>query len=102
MLTESETPALQAYLAHAEPVLTSSTLSIVEVLRACRVADPRDGARRGRALLERVTLLDLDRELLDESVTYTSAQVRSLDAIHLATATRIDARQMLVYDLRLA
>ena len=32
----------------------------------------------------------------------TSAQVRTLDAVHLASALRVGARQMLVYDRRLA
>lgn len=68
-----------------------------------RIADPGgDGAARARALLDAVELLDLDRDLLDAAVSYTSARVRSLDAIHLASALRVGARQILVYDRRLA
>ena len=35
-------------------------------------------------------------------MSYSSAHVRSLDAIHLASAVRVGARRMLVYDRRLA
>ncbi len=98
---EAETRALQEYL-RVEPIeLISSTLAIVEVQRVARIADPVDGARRSRAVLERVQLLELDRELLEDAVSYTSAQVRSLDGIHLASALRVGAACMLVYDRRL-
>jgi len=53
-------------------------------------------------VLERVQLVELDRDLLEDAVSYSSAHVRSLDAIHLASAVRVGARQMLVYDRRLA
>jgi predicted nucleic acid-binding protein len=68
-----------------------------------RIADPGgDGAARARALLDGLELVELDRDLLEHAVSYTSARVRSLDAIHLASALRVGARQMLVYDRRLA
>lgn len=52
--------------------------------------------------LDEADLVDVDRELLDAAVAWTSARVRSVDAIHLASALRVGARQMLVYDRRLA
>jgi len=82
--------------------LTSSTLAVVEVQRGARIADPITGARRSRAVLDGIRLLELDRALLEDAVSHTSAHVRSLDAIHLASAIRIGSRQMLVYDRRLA
>ena len=82
--------------------LTSSTLAVVEVQRGARIADPIMGARRSRAVLDGIRLLELDRALLEDAVSHTSAHVRSLDAIHLASAIRIGSRQMLVYDRRLA
>ncbi len=84
-------------------MLTTSALSLVEVQRSARIADAGgEGATRARALLDAVELVDLDRELLEDAVSYSSAYVRSLDAIHLASAIRIGARRMLVYDRRLA
>ena len=90
-------------VADTKPHLASSALAVVEVLRAVRIAD-RSGVAtaRARIRLEETLLVDVDRELLDEAVTFTSAQVRSLDAIHLASAVRVGAKQMLVYDRRLA
>ena len=84
-------------------MLTTSALSLVEVQRGARIAAAGgEGATRARALLDAVELVDLDRELLEDAVSYSSVHVRSLDAIHLASAVRIGARQMLVYDRRLA
>ena len=80
----------------------SSALSLVEVQRGARIADPTVGAQRSRALLDRIELVDLDREVLEDAVRFTSAHVRSLDAIHLASAVRVGATRMLVYDRRLA
>jgi predicted nucleic acid-binding protein len=77
-------------------------LAIVEVQRGARVAGPDHGSRSARAVLERVLLVDIDRDLLEDAVSFTSAHVRSLDAIHLASARRARATEMLVYDRRLA
>ncbi|MBA2384877.1 MAG: type II toxin-antitoxin system VapC family toxin [Actinobacteria bacterium] len=102
-MDESETPALQAYLRVDQPALITSALSFVEVQRGARIADAGgEAAIRARALLDALELVDLDRELLEDAVSYSSAHVRSLDAIHLASAVRVGARQMLVYDRRLA
>ncbi|MBA3475974.1 MAG: type II toxin-antitoxin system VapC family toxin [Actinobacteria bacterium] len=99
---EPETEALQAFLRADRVELTSSTLAVVEVQRGARIADPITGAQRSRAVLDGIRLLELDRALLEDAVSYTSAHVRSLDAIHLASAIRIGSKQILVYDRRLA
>ena len=102
VVDERETEALQAYLRSERPVLITSALSIVEVQRGARIADPAGGARRSRDVLDRVELVELDRDVLEDAVTYTSARVRSLDGIHLASALRTGVRRILVYDRRLA
>jgi len=103
VVDEAETPALQDYLRVDQPPLTTSALTLVEVQRSARVANSGgEGAARARALLDAVELVDLDRDLLEDAVSYSSAHVRSLDAIHLASAVRVGARRMLVYDRRLA
>lgn len=66
------------------------------------MAHPLSGAQRAREVLERIVLLDVDRALLEDAVSYSSAYVRSLDAIHVATAVRARVTSMLVYDRRLA
>lgn len=101
-VSERETAALREYVDSGTFELTTSVLAIVEVQRGARVADPANGWHSARAVLDRLLLVDLDRDLLQDAVSFTSARVRSLDAIHLVSALRAGARQMLVYDLRLA
>jgi hypothetical protein len=60
------------------------------------------GARRARARLDEADLIDLDRELLEAAISWTSVPVRSIDAVHLASALRVGVSEMLVYDSRLA
>jgi uncharacterized protein len=103
VVEEAESSALRSFLEREQPLLATSAIAVVEVMRAVRVAGlGAEGARRTRRQLDEADLLDVDRGLLEEAVTWTSAQVRSIDAIHLASAVRIGARQMLVYDRRLA
>ena len=102
-IDEPESEALGRFVTDTRPLLASSALAVVELLRAVRIADRTGvGIARARVRLDEMLLVDVDRDLLDDAVTYTSAHVRSLDAIHLASAIRVGARQMLVYDRRLA
>lgn len=83
--------------------LATSAIAVVEVLRAVRIAEPgAAGARRALRRFDETVLVDVTREVLDEAASYTSTRVRALDAIHLASALRIGAREILVYDQRLA
>lgn len=103
VVAEPETPALVSFLERRDPPLASSSLALVEVLRAVRVAGQGgEGARRAREELDATDVVEVDRALLEAAVGWTSAHVRSLDAIHLASALRVGAREMLVYDRRLA
>lgn len=103
VVDEPESAALHRFVESSRPRLATSELAIVEVLRAVRVAAAGpDGIRRARKELDATEFLDVDRELLETALSWTSARVRSLDAIHLASALRIGAREMLVYDRRLA
>ncbi len=103
MVDEPESSSLHAYLNETAPQLTTCSIAVVEVLRAVRVAGlGGEGARRARARLDEADLVDVDRELLEAAVSWTSVRVRSVDAIHLASALRVGVREMLVYDRRLA
>jgi predicted nucleic acid-binding protein len=99
--SEPESAALRRELAGRE--LLSSALLIVEGRRAAR----RYGelaATRARAALTAITLLPLDGLLLDAAVECDPAELRSLDALHLATAVSLgaDLERMYCYDARLA
>lgn len=103
VVDEPESAALRGVLDSTRPRLATSELAVVELLRAVRVAAAgADGIRRARRELDETELLGVDRELVEAAVAWTSARVRSLDAIHLASALRVGAREMLVYDRRLA
>lgn len=79
--------------------LASSALLRVEALRACG----RYGAEeteRARAGLRGIALLPVDDAVLELAAALEPAALRSLDAIHLATALSLEADLgvMLVYD----
>jgi len=99
--SEPESAALRRALAGRE--LLSSALLVVEGRRAAR----RYGelaARRARAGLATVTLLPLDQGILDAAADLDPAELRSLDALHLATAMSLggDLERLYCYDTRLA
>ncbi|MPZ64284.1 MAG: PIN domain-containing protein [Pseudonocardiaceae bacterium] len=53
-------------------------------------------------LLERFDLVELDRSLYREAGLLPGGHLRSLDALHLAAALRIDTDVMVTYDQRQA
>jgi uncharacterized protein len=102
VIPEPETPALMEFL-ESRPGQFTSRVSAVEVPRALlrhRSFDPD----RLAAVLAQVTFRELDDELARLAAALEPATVRTLDAIHLASA--IDLRGELgwfvCYDARLA
>ena len=81
----------------------SSTLLAVEAIRAC-ARYGQDYAREARTWLEGVALLPMDDPVLDEAASLEPSVLRSLDALHLATALSIrdDLGAFFTYDQRLA
>jgi predicted nucleic acid-binding protein len=83
---EAETADLHAYLQqNADKVLITSTLAEIEVRRALRRADPT------RLVAVPTVLAKLNRVPMDETVratasAYEDENLRTLDAIHLASA----------------
>lgn len=80
----------------------SSELARVEVVRACRRI-AADALPAARALLTGVNLIPMTRDLLDEAGVAGSTSLRSLDAIHLASALSIreDLSAFVGYGVRL-
>jgi uncharacterized protein len=101
MIEEPESAGLQAYLTD-DGVLAISRIALVEVPRATKLANPSDAVREetGR-LLASCLLVDVSDKLLRRAAALTSAEVRTLEAIHLATALYIDADEFVAYDRRL-
>lgn len=101
--TESESDALRRYL-QSKPGdrQVSSTLARVEVARAVRHGGA-PAVSNARRQLSRMSLLALHRGILDEAADLEPAGLRSLDAVHLASARRLgaDLRAVITYDLRM-
>lgn len=103
VLSEPETEAL-AELLSGWPERVSSALARVEVLRAVRHASTEKSARdRAENIIARIGLVRVDEEVLSTAARLVPPELRSLDAIHLATALSIpDIGGMVSYDTRLA
>ena len=98
---ESESEALQEYVG-TTPSWASSALIRVELLRAAKRIDVR---RIGRAyeLLGSISIREIDDEILDRAAEISPLNIRTLDAIHLATATLMGPHleAVLTYDQRM-
>lgn len=103
VVAEPESSALRRYLG-SWPQRVSAALIRTEAVRALRRAgyDQRVGA--ARRLLGGMTLIRLDEPLLDRAAELDPREMRSLDAVHLATALAIgsDLGVVVTYDARLA
>ena len=101
-VTEPESGALRNYLAaHADRV--SSGLARVEVLRALQRTGANDATvLHAEQILERIALVALDKPVLRAAARLAPKSLRSLDAVHLATALSLDGLEAVVtYDGRL-
>jgi len=104
VVRERESAALFDWL-RARPERISSVVSRVEVLRALRRAGASSTVlRRAADLIDRISLMPVDRPVLDAASEIEPRGLRSLDAIHLATALSIagDLAGLVTYDSRLA
>jgi predicted nucleic acid-binding protein len=104
IVPERETHALRERLA-LTPERASSRLAVVELTRALRRLNaPGEVRRRAAAVLERIGLIQVDQAILDLASELEPPTLRSLDAIHLATALRLgpDLDALVTYDALLA
>jgi uncharacterized protein len=99
---ESESVALGRYLRRRRP-LVSSSLARTEVIRAL-LPGGADAVAAGRQVLIRLDLVRISTGVLDEAAVLLPVGLRSLDAIHLATARRLgqDLGGIVTYDERMA
>ncbi len=99
---EAESSALRRYLARRRS-LVSSALARTEVARALLPLGP-DAVQRGREVLARIDLLRVSDRIIDAAGLLSPAELRSLDAVHLACAEQLgsDLRVFVTYDQRLA
>ncbi len=102
---EAETERLRAYLdANANVIRFASALAHAELLRAAHQLGD-EAVATAREVLARIELVDVSRELLEHAGTLaTGHRLRTLDALHVATATVAGDRlaALVTYDARMA
>jgi uncharacterized protein len=101
VIEEPESAALEGYLT-SDPLLATSRIALVEVPRATALANPSEEVRtETERLLQSCLLVAVSDRVLRNAAEITSREVRTLDAIHLATARYIEADKLIAYDRRL-
>lgn len=103
ILEEPGWQALDRYL-EGRPVRVASAIAAVEVRRAvARASGSPQLLDRAEQVLRRLDLVDVTRRMLDVASRLEPPVLRTLDAIHLATALELAPLDSLVtYDARLA
>lgn len=104
VVAEAESDALTSFLGDW-PSWVSSALAVVEVGRAARRASEDPSVhRRAEEVIAGLGLVPVDVELLHRASVLDLGGIRSLDAVHLASALSLEADlgAMVVYDRRLA
>jgi predicted nucleic acid-binding protein len=101
VVPEPETKALRELL-RSWPERVSSVMARIEVERVARRIGG-GAVRRARTVLSRIALIDLDREVVRVAAATDPPELRTLDAIHLATAVSLgrDLGAFCAYDVRL-
>lgn len=100
---ERETPALRRWLGGKGRVSVTSDLARTELLRAVRRVDPT-AATLARQVLDALTITTLTTDVFERAGLLSTAALRSLDALHLASALSLgdDLDGLVSYDERLA
>jgi predicted nucleic acid-binding protein len=100
---EAESDALAEWVTQRPDVpKITSDLSTVELLRTCRRVDA-GAVRNANVLLGGIDLLPMDRAIVEQAALLVPTELRSLDAIHLASALSVKAQltALVAYDSRL-
>ncbi|MGH9229449.1 MAG: type II toxin-antitoxin system VapC family toxin [Acidimicrobiales bacterium] len=101
VIEEPQSAALRRHVRRRRP-LVSSALARTEVLRSL-LFEGDAGIARGRVVLGRIDLVRVNDRVLNAAGVLLPADVRSLDAIHLATAQQLgrDLGGLITYDERM-
>ena len=102
VVRERETDELIAYV--GDSALVSSVVSEIEVPRAAYLkTGESESIARAETALRRFSLVELDDELRREAARAQPGDLRSLDAIHLASCLRLKTRlaAVVAYDRKL-
>jgi predicted nucleic acid-binding protein len=99
---EPESRALRGYIRRHRPLI-SSALARTEVARALLPLGSK-ATRRGDEVIARIDLVRINDRVLKTAGAMRPEDLRSLDAIHLATAEQLglDVARIVPYDERMA
>jgi predicted nucleic acid-binding protein len=99
---ETESAAMRTFLTSHSPRRVSSALLRAESLRSVRHLGP-DALATVREGLRRIDLIGIDDRILDTAGMLEAQVLRTLDAIHLATAMAVgdDLEVIVTYDERM-
>lgn len=102
VLTERETVVLREHL-RGYPALATSVLAMTEVARAVRRVAP-DREADVHPALANLVLIDLSVDILERAAAVPPTTLRTLDAIHVATALTLagELEALITYDARMA
>src|SRR2546421_9292621 len=100
-IEEPQSAALRRYVRRRRPLM-SSALARAEVARAL-LLEGEVGIERGKAVLDRIDMVRVNNRVLTAAGSLLPVELRSLDAIHLATAQELgrDLGQVITYDERM-
>jgi uncharacterized protein len=82
--------------------LVSSRICAVEAVRAARRAGGEPAVALAIRLLRSLVLVSVTHAVVTRAASLEPPELRTLDAIHLATAMEANATELLAYDRRLA
>ena len=101
VVVEPESAALRRYLRRRKPYVASA-LARTEVVRAL-LPFGSAALQRGEAVLARIDLVRVSDTVLRAAGSLLPEDVRTLDAIHLATAQQLgtDLARIVTYDTRM-
>jgi uncharacterized protein len=101
VIAEPESSALRKFLRRRR-TLISSALSRTEVIRAV-LGQGEPGIVRARSVLSRLDVVRVNDRVLEAAGELLPAELRSLDAVHLATARLLgsDLGYVVAYDDRM-
>lgn len=103
VVIEPGSEALLDWLGRRDAALATSDLARTELVRSVRRRAP-EAITQARDVLSRLLLVRADAQIFDEAARLMPPEVRSLDAVHLATALALgdDLEGVISYDLRMA
>lgn len=103
VVAETESELLRDWVTREQRDLTACDLVRTELQRAVRRVAP-ERAARARAVLDSITLTAVTTAIFEEAGRLDPIVLRSLDAIHLASALDLgdDLEGLITYDDRLA